>query len=254
VEILPAIDLLDGHCVRLRQGDYGDVTVYGDDPLEVAAGFVGEGARWIHVVDLDAARTGSPVNRRIISALTDSVGSAGVRVQTGGGVRDLASVEALRDAGVARVVIGTAAVRDPRLVDRAAAGWPGGIAVGLDFRHTPGGSCEVAVHGWTEGSGVDLFELVRRFDGSGAGALVVTEIGRDGMLSGPDVDGLAGVLAATSTVDVIASGGVSSIGDLLTLAAIDAAGRRLAGAITGKAVYEGRFGVAEAIAAVSGVG
>ncbi len=250
MELYPAIDILDGRCVRLRQGDYADATTYGDDPVAMAASFADAGARWIHVVDLDAARTGSPANRPIISALTNAVRGGGVRVQTGGGVRDRASVDALREAGVARVVVGTAAVRDPSLVDAAAADWPGGVAVGLDFRHRADGTCEVAVHGWTEGSGVDLFDLVRRFDGSGAAALVVTEIGRDGMLTGPDVDGLGRVLAATG-VDVIASGGVSSLGDLRTLAALESGGRRLAGAITGKAVYEGRFSVADALAALA---
>jgi phosphoribosylformimino-5-aminoimidazole carboxamide ribotide isomerase len=254
MELYPAIDILGGRCVRLRQGDYADATTYGSDPVGMALSFAAEGARWIHVVDLDAARTGSPVNRPIISALTDAVGVSGVWVQTGGGVRDRASIDALRASGVARVVVGTAAVRDPSLGDAAAADWPGGVAVGLDFRHRPDGGCEVAVHGWTEGSGVDLFELVRRFDGSGAAALVVTEIGRDGMLSGPDVDGLGRVLEATSAAGIVASGGVSSVGDLEVLAGLERAGRRLAGAITGKAVYEGRFGVAEALAVLARVG
>lgn len=254
MDLYPAIDILGGSCVRLRQGDYADATTYGSDPVGMALSFAAEGARWIHVVDLDAARTGSPVNRPIISALTEAVGSSGVRVQTGGGVRDRASIDALRAAGVARVVVGTAAVHNPSLVDAAAADWPGGVAVGLDFRHRADGGCEVAVHGWTEGSGVDLFELVRRFDGSGAAALVVTEIGRDGMLTGPDVDGLGRVLAATSEAGIIASGGVSSAGDLEVLAGLERAGRRLAGAITGKAVYAGRFGVAEALAVLARVG
>ena len=242
MELYPAIDLRGGRCVRLHQGDYGAETVYGDDPLSLAKGFAAAGAAWIHMVDLDAARTGEPANRAAIAAVA---GAVDARVQAGGGVRDEAAAAALLDAGVARVVLGTAAVADPALVDRLASRHPGRIAVGLDAR---GG--EVAVRGWTEGAGLHLLDAVRRFEGMGVAALVVTEIGRDGTLAGPDLDGLASVLAATG-LDVVASGGVGSLDDLRALSAMAVDGRRLAGAIVGKALYERSFTVEEALATVA---
>lgn len=242
MELYPAIDLRDGRCVRLYQGDYQRETVYHDDPLEQARRFAEEGASWLHVVDLDAARTGNPVNRGLIARIAASVE---VRVQTGGGVRDEASAEALFEAGVARVVLGTAALEQPALVGRLAARHP--IAVGLDARGR-----EVAVRGWLKGSGQDLLDVARRFEDQGVRALVVTEIGRDGTLEGPDVEGLTAVLEATS-LDVIASGGVGTLADLEVLAALRAAGgRRLAGVIVGRALYEGRFTVTEALEALAG--
>jgi phosphoribosylformimino-5-aminoimidazole carboxamide ribotide isomerase len=240
VELYPAIDLLGGRCVRLYQGDYGRSTVYGDDPVAQARAFEAEGAPWIHVVDLDAARSGEPVNRPVIAEIAAGVS---VPVQTGGGVRDDAAAEALFEAGVARVVVGTAALEDPGFVRRLAGRRP--VAVGLDARGR-----EVAVRGWLEGSGHDLLDLVAAFADAGVAALVVTEIGRDGTLEGPDAAGLAAVLAATE-VPVVASGGVGSLDDLRTLGALEAAGRRLAGAIVGRAIYEGAFGVAEAVAALA---
>ncbi|MGI9118887.1 MAG: 1-(5-phosphoribosyl)-5-[(5-phosphoribosylamino)methylideneamino]imidazole-4-carboxamide isomerase [Acidimicrobiales bacterium] len=243
MELYPAIDLRGGRCVRLRQGDYGDETVYGDDPVAVARGFAAAGASWVHVVDLDAARTGEPVNRTAIAAVAAAVDA---RVQSGGGVRDEAAAEALFDAGVHRVVLGTAAMEDPGLVAGLAAAHPGGVAVGLDTR---GG--EVAVRGWTEGAGVPLLDAVRRFDDVGVAALVVTEISRDGTLAGPDLDALAAVLGAT-TVDVVASGGVGTLDDLQALARLSVVGRVLAGAIVGKALYEGAFTVEQALATTSG--
>jgi phosphoribosylformimino-5-aminoimidazole carboxamide ribotide isomerase len=249
MELFPAIDLRGGKCVRLQQGDYARETVYGDDPVAVAVSFAEAGAPWIHVVDLDAARGDAPLNRPIIRALSSAVSEFGVRVQTGGGVRDVGAAAALRESGVARVIIGTAAVRTPQLVAHIAKEWSGGAVVGLDFRHLADGRCEVAVQGWTEGSGLDLFDLVATFSDSGAAAFVVTEIGRDGMLAGPDVDGLRAVVAKTH-VDVIASGGVSSLEDLMALQAVNVEGRTLAGVITGKAIYEGRFTVDEALDAL----
>ena len=240
MELFPAIDLLDGRCVRLYQGDYARSTVYGDDPVAQALAFEAEGAQWIHVVDLDAARSGEPVNRPVVAAIAEAVS---VPVQTGGGVRDEAAAEALFDAGVARVVVGTAALEDPEFVRRLAARHP--VAVGLDSRGR-----EVAVRGWLQGSGRDLIDLVAAFEGAGVQALVVTEISRDGTLDGPDLSGLAGVLAA-SEIPVVASGGVGSLNDLRALAALDAGGRRLAGVIVGRAIYDGAFSVAEGVAAVS---
>jgi phosphoribosylformimino-5-aminoimidazole carboxamide ribotide isomerase len=245
VELFPAIDVRAGRCVRLRKGDYADETVYGDDPVAVAVGFVAAGARWLHVVDLDAARSGEPVNRPLVAEIADAVRAGGGRVQSGGGVRDEAAATALWDAGVERVVLGTAAVQSPLLVSHLASGRPGGVAVGLDTR-----SGEIAVHGWVSGGGTTALDLVDRLAGSGVAAFVVTDIDRDGMLAGPDVDGLSAVLDATD-VDVIASGGVSGAGDIRTLCGVrgPSSGRRLAGVVVGKAIYEGRLTVAEGVTA-----
>jgi phosphoribosylformimino-5-aminoimidazole carboxamide ribotide isomerase len=236
MELYPAIDIRGGRCVRLLQGDYDRETVYGDDPVAVAKGYEAAGAPWVHVVDLDAARSGRPENRSVVAAVA---GSVGVPVQSGGGVRSEEAAEALLSAGVRRVVIGTAALRDPELVRRLAAAWPGRIAVGIDGR---GG--EAAVQGWTEGSGVSVLDAVAHFEDAGVAAVIVTDIGRDGTLTGPDLTGLAAVLDRTS-IDVIASGGVGSLDDLRSLAGLG----RLSGVIVGKALYEGVFTVEEAIAA-----
>jgi phosphoribosylformimino-5-aminoimidazole carboxamide ribotide isomerase len=235
VELYPAIDLRGGQVVRLLQGDYDRQTTYGDDPVAVARSFAEQGARWIHVVDLDAARSGSPVNRDVVARIVRSVGRD-VSVQTGGGVRSLDDARALADCGVARAVMGSAAVRSPELVPDVAAVLP--VAVGLDHR---GG--ELAVHGWTEGSGVQLAEALGWFPS--AAAFVITDIARDGMLDGPDVDGLAAA-AASASAPVVASGGVASLADVAALASVPGIG----GVITGKALYEGRFTVAEAVAIV----
>ena len=228
-DLYPAIDVRGGRVVRLAKGDYGAETVYGDDPVAVAAA----GARWVHVVDLDAARSGDPVNRAVVGRIATELG-ADASLQNGGGVRTLDDAKALADLGVNRVVRGSAAVRQPELVAEASEIVP--VAVGLDHRDG-----ELAVHGWTEGSGVRLDDALGRFPT--AAAFVITDISRDGMLVGPDVDGLAAAVAATS-VPVIASGGVASLDDIATLARIPGLG----GIITGKAVYEGRFTVAEALA------
>jgi phosphoribosylformimino-5-aminoimidazole carboxamide ribotide isomerase len=232
IDLYPAIDLSDGQVVRLTQGDYDDVTVYGSDPVGVACSFADAGASWIHVVDLDAARSGSPKNRPVVAAIAAAVAGR-ARVQTGGGVRTLDDARQLADAGVARVVMGSAAVQHPELVDVAASVVP--VAVGLDHRDG-----EVAVHGWTEGAGVSLEEALGWYPA--ASAFVITDISRDGMLQGPDVDGLTAA-AARATAPVIASGGVSSLADIAVLAAVSG----IAGIITGKALYEGRFTVAQAL-------
>ncbi|HEX4818575.1 MAG TPA: 1-(5-phosphoribosyl)-5-[(5-phosphoribosylamino)methylideneamino]imidazole-4-carboxamide isomerase [Acidimicrobiales bacterium] len=229
-DLYPSIDLRGGRVVRLHQGDFDQETVYGDDPLAVARSFESAGARWIHVVDLDAARrTGS--NRDIVVAVSRAVS---VPVQTGGGVRDASLLE----DGVARIVVGSAAVEDPDLVRRLADSYPGRVAVGLD--HWDG---EVKVRGWEEGSGRQLLEVAGELALPGVAAFVVTDISRDATLVGPDIDGLADLHAATA-VPVIASGGVGSLDDLAALR-----GLGLAGAIVGKAIYEGRFGVDEAVLA-----
>ena len=235
IDLYPAIDLLGGRVVRLRQGDYADETVYGDDPVAVARDFAAAGARWIHVVDLDAARSGDPVNRPVVAAIVSAVDGA-ARVQTGGGVRSLDDARELAGAGVARVVMGSAAVSNPSLVE--AASDVVAVAVGLDHRDG-----DVAVHGWTEGSGLALDDAYALFPT--AEVFVITDIGRDGMLVGPDLDGLARS-AELAGAPVIASGGVSSLADVIALTRID----NLGGVITGKALYEGRFTISEALAAV----
>ena len=235
IELYPAIDLRGGRVVRLSQGDYAAETVYGDDPVAVAVGFAEAGATWVHVVDLDAARSGDPVNRPVVADIAAALAGR-ARLQTGGGVRAVADAEALAGAGVARVVMGSAAVRDPGLVAVASSVLP--VAVGLDHR-----SGELAVHGWTEGSGVALTAALDMFPT--AAAFVITDIARDGMLVGPDIEGLAAAAQATD-VPVIASGGVASLADLARLADVPG----LAGVITGKALYEGRFTVAGALAAL----
>jgi phosphoribosylformimino-5-aminoimidazole carboxamide ribotide isomerase len=236
IDLYPAIDLRDGKVVRLLQGDYDQQTTYGNDPVAVALSFADAGARWIHVVDLDAARSGSPVNRPVVSAIAAALAGR-ASVQTGGGVRTVGDAQSLADAGVARVVMGSAAVKDPSLVAAASEVVP--VAVGLDHRNG-----EVAVHGWTEGSGVQLADALGWFPT--AAAFVITDIARDGMLTGPDVDGLAAAARATS-IPVIASGGVSSLADIAALRVVPGIG----GVITGKAVYEGRFTVAEALQELS---
>jgi phosphoribosylformimino-5-aminoimidazole carboxamide ribotide isomerase len=228
--------------VRLQQGDYDRETAYTDDPIAVAQRFEAAGASWIHVVDLDAARSGTASNHDVVIAICKRVAC---RVQSGGGVRDDRAAEVLLDGGVDRVVVGTAAVERPGLVDELTLRYPGRVAVGLDARGR-----DVATHGWTTATGADLVDLARRFDRPGVGALVVTEIGRDGMLQGPDLDQLAAVLAAVR-VPVIASGGIADAHDIRALAMLEVGGRHLAGAITGRALYEGRFTVEEGIAACS---
>jgi phosphoribosylformimino-5-aminoimidazole carboxamide ribotide isomerase len=231
-DLYPAIDLRGGRVVRLTMGDYRAETVYGDDPVALAESFAEAGAPWVHVVDLDAARSGDPLNRSVVAALAAAL-SGRAQLQNGGGVRSIDDVTALADIGVSRVVMGSAAVANPDLVGEASSVLP--VAVGLDHRDG-----EIAVHGWTEASGVQLDEALGRFPT--AAAFVITDIMRDGMLSGPDVSGLAAAVAATD-VPVIASGGVSSLADLVALAAIPGLG----GIITGKAIYEGRFTVKEAL-------
>ena len=242
MDLYCAVDVRGGRCVRLHQGDYGAETVYDDDPVARAVDMAGQGAGWIHVVDLDGARSGRPDNAGVVAAIAAAVE---VPVQAGGGVRGAETAEAWFAAGVERVVLGTAALRDPDLVRDLAGSRR--VAVGLDAR-----TGEVATDGWLKGSGRSVLEVARSFAGAGVDAFVVTDISRDGTLTGPDLQGLAGMLDATD-VDVVASGGVGSIEDLRALAGIEGrGGRRLTGAIVGTALYERRFTVAEAVAALAG--
>ena len=236
MNLYPAIDLLGGKVVRLRQGDYDDSTVYGDDPALVAQSFVEQGASWVHIVDLDAAKSGEPINRPVIAQVVRALaGSA--RVQVGGGVRSIADAQALQQIGVSRVVMGSAAVAEPLLVNDVAQEID--VAVGLDHRNGV-----AATHGWTQSSGVLVDELLGKFPR--ASAFVITDISRDGMLTGPDVEGLARAISLTK-IPVIASGGVgdlSHVQELSTLTQLD-------GVIVGKAIYENRFTVAEAVQVLS---
>lgn len=238
--LYPAIDLRDGCCVRLYQGDFTAETVYSDAPATVAASFASIGAPWLHVVDLDAARTGELANIPAVEAI---VAAAGVPVQYGGGVRSVAAADRLASAGVARVVIGTAALENPSLVADVSARQP--VAVGLDVRGR-----ELAVRGWRAGSGRTLTDVLGAIEG--AEALVVTQIDTDGTLEGPDLELLAEALAATD-VPVIASGGVGSLADLRRLASLRVAGRALAGAIVGRAIYERTVDLAEALGLLAGI-
>jgi phosphoribosylformimino-5-aminoimidazole carboxamide ribotide isomerase len=237
MELYPSIDLRGGQVVRLLRGDYSVETVYGDDPVAVARTFADAGTHWIHVVDLDAARSGGDANLESIERICASVR---VNVQTGGGVRSVADAEKRFAAGAARVVIGSAAVEHPELVNELTARFANQVAVGLDARGR-----DVAIHGWEDATGEDLVALAQSFEGRGVSALIVTDIGQDGTLAGPGVEQMRMVTEAVR-VPVIASGGVGTIGDLAQLALLP-----VAGVIVGRALYEGRFTVEEAIAACS---
>lgn len=241
-ELIPAIDLLEGRCVRLAQGRYDAATVYGDDPAAVAAEFCRHPIRRLHVVDLDGAREGRPRNAAALRAIVESAGD--VPVQLGGGLRNRAAVEAALAGGAARVVLGTAALRDPELVRESARAHPGAVAVGIDARRG-----RVAVQGWTEESQVEAAELARRFEDAGVAALVYTEIERDGMLSGPDLEATAR-LAAGVSIPVIASGGVGSEEDVIRAAATPG----VAGLIVGRALYTGKVSLPSALSALNALG
>jgi len=241
MDLYPAIDLRGGQCVRLYQGDFAQETVYGDDPVAQAKVFADAGAPWIHVVDLDAARTGEAVNRPVIAAIVQAVATP---IQTGGGVRSDERALALLEAGVRRVVIGTAALDDPAWARSLAERYPGRVALGLDVRGR-----EVAVRGWVEGSGRQLADVAAEFDDAGFAALVVTQINVDGAGTGPDVELYAELLDTIET-DVIASGGVGRAEHLRALASLGEDGAApLAGAIVGKALYEGALTIDDALAA-----
>jgi phosphoribosylformimino-5-aminoimidazole carboxamide ribotide isomerase len=254
VILYPAIDLRDGGAVRLTQGDFDREVRYGD-PLALAASYLAGGASWIHVVDLNAARTGMPHERATLGRIVAVAAAGGVKIQTGGGIRTEDDVAAVLDLGVARVVLGTAALEDPELATRCARRWPGQVAVGLDYAVGPDGVAEARGHGWAEGSGRSLAELVAYWVDEPVGAVVATAIARDGMLQGSDLDGMRDLLALTP-LPVIASGGVGSLDDLRALAGLSVPGGRgsddargLAGVIVGKALVEGRFTMEEAVAA-----
>jgi phosphoribosylformimino-5-aminoimidazole carboxamide ribotide isomerase len=258
MDLYPAIDIREGGAVRLVQGDFDRQSEYGD-PVELAGRFAAAGARWLHVVDLDGARTGRPVNRSTVLAIAAAVD---IPVETGGGVRTRDDVVELLTGGVRRVVLGTVALLDDPTLARALAGeFPDQVAVGVDYRLDADGATEVAVRGWEEGGGRTVAQVLDGLEGAGVAALVVTSIAKDGMLAGPDVDGLRQVLASTD-IPVIASGGVASVADVEMLAGIrvPAPGggggreRRFAGVITGKALVDGRMTVQEGVEACARYG
>jgi len=236
-ELIPAIDLLEGRCVRLAQGSYKSATVYGDAPGEVAARFAAHPLRRLHVVDLDGARSGKPENAAALRAILAAAGR--IPVQVGGGMRSLADIEARLGLGVDRIVLGTAALRDPELVRESARRHPGRVAVGIDARDG-----KVAVQGWLEASDVEARELARRFEDAGVAAIVYTDIARDGMLSGPNLDQTA-ALAEAVGIPVIASGGVGSEEDVRRSCAL--AGRGVAGLVVGRALYTGAVDLGRAL-------
>jgi phosphoribosylformimino-5-aminoimidazole carboxamide ribotide isomerase len=247
MEFLPAIDLRAGTAVRLTQGDFAREDRYGD-PAALAAGYIAAGARWIHIVDLDGARTGVPHQRDVLVRILQLTREAGVSVEFGGGVRSEDDAEELLESGVRRVVLGTAALEEPALAGRCARRWPGRVAVGLDYRVGEDGVAEAQAQGWLAASGQSVLHLLELWQHDPIGAVVATSVARDGMLSGPDLAGLQALVAATS-LPVVASGGVSSLDDLVALARLQAGGRGLSGAIVGKAIVEGRFSVQEGMVA-----
>jgi len=235
MKIYPAIDILGGKAVRLRQGRASEATVYGD-PLEMAAKWIDKGAEWLHVVDLDGAFRGEPKNLAILREMAAALPQA--KIQVGGGVRNMPILESLIGAGIRRVVLGTAAVQDPGFVKRALADQPDCVAVGIDARDG-----NVQVSGWTEDSRIGAIELARRLEDLGARVAIYTDISCDGVLEGPNVEAMKEMLDRTELC-IIASGGVSSIADVRRLAALEH--KRLDGVIIGKALYEGRIQIEEA--------
>ncbi|MEY4001213.1 MAG: hypothetical protein RI968_331 [Pseudomonadota bacterium] len=242
LHLIPAIDLKDGQCVRLRQGDLTDATVFSDDPAEMARQWITQGARRIHVVDLNGAVAGRPKNE---PALRDIILAAGdIPVQVGGGIRDLETIERMLDDGVSYAVIGTAAVKNPGLLKDACAAFPDQIIVSIDAKDG-----KVATDGWSKLSGHEVIDLAKKFEDDGVSAILYTDIGRDGMMSGVNVEATVRLAQAVS-IPILASGGVASIKDIRDLMAVESEG--VAGAILGRALYEGQLDLAQAQALIDG--
>ena len=236
VILFPAIDLKDGKCVRLKLGDMAQATIYNEDPAAQALAFERQGFQWLHVVDLDGAFEGQSVNGTAVEAILRSTKNP---VQLGGGIRTLAHIESWLSRGLARVILGTVAVRNPALVMEACKKFPGKVAVGIDAK---GG--KVAVEGWAEASSLGVIELAKKFEGAGVAAIIYTDIDRDGILAGINWPSTLALANAVS-IPVIASGGLASLEDIRRMMQPDA--RKLAGAITGRALYDGRIDAAEAL-------
>jgi phosphoribosylformimino-5-aminoimidazole carboxamide ribotide isomerase len=239
MDVIPAIDILDGRCVRLYQGDYTQAEVFGDDPVEIARQWYSQGAKYLHVVDLNGAKEGIPKNLKVIEAIARSIP---IHVQVGGGLRDRNTILAVLGTGVSRVILGTVAVEQPQLVADICAEFPEQILVGIDARDGL-----VATRGWLMNSEVVASELAKRMAVIGVAGIIYTDIYRDGTMQGPNVEALA-QLASTISIPVIASGGISSVTDLLSLLALEPLG--VSGAIVGKAIYTGDIQLREAIRAV----
>jgi phosphoribosylformimino-5-aminoimidazole carboxamide ribotide isomerase len=239
MKLFPAIDLKDGRCVRLKLGDMAEATVFNDSPADQASQFEQQGFEYLHVVDLNGAFAGHSVNGEAVEAILDAVSFP---VQLGGGIRTLAHIESWLDKGLARVILGTVAVRDPDLVKEAARRFPGQVAVGIDAR---GGM--VAVEGWAETSTLDVIDLAKRFEGAGVAAIIYTDIDRDGVLTGINWDATL-ALAQSVSIPVIASGGLASMDDIRTMTRPEYA--ILEGAISGRALYDGRIDSREALALI----
>ncbi len=237
--LFPAIDLKNGQCVRLEQGDMARATVFNLDPAAQAKSFAAQGFEYLHVVDLDGAFAGKPMNEQAVETMLKAVT---MPLQLGGGIRDLATVEAWLAKGVARVIIGTAAVRDPELVKNAARKFPGRVAVGLDARDG-----KVAVEGWAKTSQVTALEIAQRFEDAGVAAIIFTDIARDGLLKGLNLDATI-ALADRISIPVVASGGLASIEDVRAM--LKPRAKRLAGAIAGRALYDGRLDATAALALI----
>lgn len=233
--LYPAIDLKDGQAVRLLRGEMDKATVFSDDPAAQALEFVNAGCEWLHLVDLNGAFAGEPVNAAPVEAILKA---CKVPAQLGGGIRDLATIERWLDKGLQRVILGTVAVENPELVKEAAKTFPGHVAVGIDAR---GG--KVATKGWAEETNVDVTDLARSFEDAGVAAIIYTDINRDGAMQGPNIDATAALARAVS-IPVIASGGVSSLADLI---ALRDCGADLNGAISGRALYDGALDLADAL-------
>ncbi len=238
--LFPAVDLKNGQCVRLEQGDMARATVFNLDPAAQARAFESQGFRYLHVVDLDGAFAGKPVNAEAVESMLKTIT---MPVQLGGGIRDLATIEAWLSKGITRVIIGTAAVRDPALVKEAAKQFPGRVAVGLDARDG-----NVATEGWAETSQVTALEIAKRFEDAGVAAIIFTDIARDGLLKGINWDATI-ELAEAISIPVIASGGLASIADIETL--VSPRARKLEGTIAGRALYDGRVDPAAALALIA---
>ena len=239
--IFPAIDLKDGQCVRLKLGEMSQATVFSDDPAAQARTFQAQGFEYLHIVDLNGAFAGKPVNGPAVEAVLAAIK---IPVQLGGGIRDLATIETWLAKGIRRVILGTVAVRDPDLVREACRRFPGRIAVGIDAK-----AGKVAVEGWAETSELSAIEMAQRFEGAGVAAIIYTDIDRDGILKGLNLPATAQLAAATA-IPVIASGGLAGIDDIRAL--LQPEYRKLAGAIAGRALYDGRLDPAEALALIKG--
>ena len=235
--LIPAIDLKDGHCVRLKQGDMDDATVFSEDPAAMARHWLAQGARRLHLVDLNGAVAGKPKNEAVIKSITAAVGDD-IPVQLGGGIRDLDTIEACLDGGLSYVIIGTAAVKNPGFLHDACVAFPGHIIVGLDAKEG-----KVATDGWSKLTGHDVVDLGKKYEDYGVESIIYTDIGRDGMLSGINIEATVR-LAQALTIPVIASGGLSNLDDIKALCAVE--GEGVVGTIAGRAIYDGSLDFAAA--------